>query len=69
MIYLTMAYLTQLNSKHSPAAEVKQDSLLLGPINELFRCCFYEIDEVRIAKAASLTQGAGEPSVSSYDTE
>ena len=27
--------LTELKSKHPPAAEVKQDSLLFGPINEL----------------------------------
>ena len=30
--------LTELKSKHPPAAEVKQDSLLFGPINELSHC-------------------------------
>ena len=28
--------LTELKSKHPPAAEVKQDSLLFGSVNELF---------------------------------
>ena len=54
--------LTELKSKHSPLAEVKQDSLLFGPINELSYCYFYEIDEIMIAKAAPLTKGRGEPS-------
>ena len=46
--------LTELKSKHPPAAEVKQDSLLYGPINELLHCYFHEIDETMIVKAASL---------------
>ena len=50
--------LTELKSKHPPAAEVKQDSLLFGPIN----CYFDEIDEIMIAKTASLTKVAGGPS-------
>ena len=50
--------LTEIKSKHPPAAEVKQDSLLFGPINELSHCYFDEIDEIMIAKAASLTKGA-----------
>ena len=54
--------LTELKSKHPPAVEVKQDSLLFGPVNELSELChcyFDEIDEIMIAKAASLTKGAG----------
>ena len=54
--------LTEIKSKHPPAAEVKQDSLLFGPINELSHCYFYEIDKIMTAKATSLTKGAGGPS-------
>ena len=54
--------LTELISKHPPVAEVKQDSLLFGLINELSHCYFHEIDEIVIAKAASLTKCAGGPS-------
>ena len=54
--------LTKLKPKHSPAAEPKQDLLLFGPLNELSRCYFHEIDEIMITKAASLTNGAGGPS-------
>ena len=51
--------LTELKSKHPPAAEFKQDSLLFGSINKLSHCYFHEINEIMIAKAASLTKGAG----------
>ena len=54
--------LTGLKSKHPPAAEVKQDSLSFGPINELSHCYFYEISKIMTAKATSLTKGAGGPS-------
>ena len=54
--------LAELKSKHPPAAEVKQDSLLFGPVSELSHCCFHEIDEIMIAKAASLTKVTGWPS-------
>ena len=54
--------MTELKSKHPPAAEVKQDSLLFGPINELSHCYFHEIDKIMIAKTASLTKGARESS-------
>ena len=37
--------LTELKSKHPPAAKFKQDSLLFGPINGLSRCYFHEIDK------------------------
>ena len=37
--------LTELKSKHLPAAEVKEDSLLFGSINGLSHCYFYEIDK------------------------
>ena len=37
--------LTELKSKHPPAAKVKQNSLLFGPINELSHCYFHEIDK------------------------
>ena len=50
--------MTELKSKHPPAAKVKQDSLLFGPINELSHCYFHEADEIMIPKAASLTEGA-----------
>ena len=52
----------ELKPKHIPAAEVKQDSLLFGPINELSHCYFYVIDEIMIAEVASLTKSAGGPS-------
>ena len=48
--------LTDLKSMHPPPADVKQDSLLFGPINELPHCYFQVIDKIMIAK------GAGEPS-------
>ena len=54
--------LTELKSKHPPAAEVKQDSLLFGPKNELSHCYFHEIDKIIVAKAASLTKCARGPS-------
>ena len=54
--------LKELKAKHPPAAEVKPDSLLFGQINEVSQCYFHEIDEIMIAKAASLTKGAGGPS-------
>ena len=37
--------LAEWKSKHPPAAEVKQDSLLFGPINGLSHCYFHEIDK------------------------
>ena len=49
--------LTEKKARHQPAAEVKRDSLLFGSINELSHCCSHEIDEIMIAKAASLTKG------------
>ena len=49
--------LTEKKARHQPAAEVKQDSLLFGSINELSHCYSHEIDEIMIAKAASLTKG------------
>ena len=54
-------FLTELKSKHPPVAEIKQDSLLFGPINDLTHCYFHEIDEIMTAKAASRTKGAGGP--------
>ena len=36
--------LTELKSKHPPAAEFKEDSLF-GPINGLSHCYFHEIDK------------------------
>ena len=63
LIYLIYQnYLSELKSQHPPAGEVKQDSLLFGPINEISHCYFDEMDEIMIAKAASLTKGAGGPS-------
>ena len=47
---------TELKSEHPTAAEVKQESLLFRPINELSHCYFDEIDEIMIAKAVSLEQ-------------
>ena len=35
--------LTELKSKHPPAAEVNQDSLLFGPINELSHYYFMKL--------------------------
>ena len=35
--------LAELKSKHPAAAEVKEDSLLFGLINELSLCYFHEI--------------------------
>ena len=37
--------LTELKSKHPPAAEVKEDSLLFGSINGLSHCYFHEIEK------------------------
>ena len=51
--------MTELKFKHSPAAEVKQNSLLFGPINGLFHSHFHEIDKIMIAKVASLSKGTG----------
>ena len=53
--------LTELKSNNPPTADVKQDSLLFDPINELSHCYFHEIDKIMIAKAASLTKGVGGP--------
>ena len=52
--------MTELKFKHPPAAEAKQDLLLIGHINELSHCYFHEIDEITIMKAASFTKSAGE---------
>ena len=49
----------ELKSKYPPAAEVKQDLLLIGQINELAHCYFHEIDKITIMKAASFTEGEG----------
>ena len=59
VIEIDDSILTELKSKHPPVAKVKQDSLLLGPINKLSHCYSDEIDEIMIAKSASLTKGAG----------
>ena len=54
--------LKELKVKHPLPAEVKPNSLLFGPINEISQCYFNEIDEIMIAKAATLTKAAGGPS-------
>ena len=54
--------LKNLKSKHPAPAEIKQDSLLFGPINQLPKSYFDEIDEIMIGKAASYTKGSGGPS-------
>ena len=59
VIEIDDSILTESKSKHPPVAKIKQDSLLLGPLNKLSHCYSYEIDEIMIAKSASPTKGAG----------
>ena len=54
--------MVELKLKHPPLAEVKEDSLLHGLINKVPNCCFNDIVEIIVGRAASLTKASGGPS-------
>ena len=48
-----------LKQKHPKPSPILGNTLLNGPVNEVFPCYFDNIDEEIVSKASSLTKGAG----------
>ena len=62
MMEITPEVIEQLKSKHPPAAEIKEDTLLYGPKLEVEEVIYQSIDSDAVYKAAKNTHGSAGPS-------
>ena len=62
VLQCTKEVLNELKLKHPTAAEIEDNSLLSGPVQNIPSCFFDGIDEHAIFNAASRTKGAAGPS-------